>query len=199
MNLEDSKLVIGYHGCDELIRNKLVSGELKHLTKSQNVYDWLGDGIYFFENDFKRAYHFAQASAAFPERKYSAKPITKPAVVGAVLRLGTCWDLGTQIGLEVFKSTYDEMVAQKIPLPKPNKQANPDDNDFILRPFDRAIINTGNKLYDSMQVSYDSVRSIFSQGQPVVNGSGFKNLNHVQIAIRNTQCIAGYFIPSEVI
>lgn len=195
INLEDSKLVIGYHGCDAKVRDQLVSRKLAHLEMSNNPYDWLGTGIYFYENDAKRALHFATAAATYPDRKYSAKPIESPSVVGAVLRLGTCWDLSSQVGLKVFQATHDRMVEQGIPLPKPNKQANPEDEDLILRPFDRAVINTGHNAQSDIKASYDSVRSIFSQGSAVVSGSGFKKLNHVQIAIRNTQCILGYFVP----
>ena len=162
---------------------------------SNNPYDWLGTGIYFYENDVERALHFATAAAQHPDRKYSVKPIQTPSVVGAVLRLGACWDLSSQVGLKVFKGTHDEMVKQGVPLPRANKQADSNDEDLILRPFDRAVINTGHKAQSAKKASYDSVRSIFSQGSAVVCGSGFKKLNHVQIAIRNPKCILGYFDP----
>ena len=51
-------LVIGFHGCDRSVFERVVfRGE--PFVKSQNEYDWLGHGIYFWENDEKRAYEWA--------------------------------------------------------------------------------------------------------------------------------------------
>lgn len=49
-----SNLVIGFHGCDKSIVEKVLNGE-EELIKSQNDYDWLGSGIYFWENNEARA------------------------------------------------------------------------------------------------------------------------------------------------
>ena len=37
-------LLIGYHGCDEAIRDAIVADKTM-LRASQNKYDWLGQGI----------------------------------------------------------------------------------------------------------------------------------------------------------
>jgi len=42
-------LVLGFHGCDRSIRDKVVSIEGGQLIPSMNDYDWLGNGIYFWE------------------------------------------------------------------------------------------------------------------------------------------------------
>jgi len=52
-------LTLGFHGCDENIRDAVVNGS-KMLNYSRNKYDWLGSGIYFWENDYERALDFAQ-------------------------------------------------------------------------------------------------------------------------------------------
>lgn len=49
-------LLAAYHGCDAVTRDDLVSGRLKNLQASENKYDWLGSGAYFFENDAARAF-----------------------------------------------------------------------------------------------------------------------------------------------
>lgn len=41
-----SNLVIGFHGCDKSVVNKVIVGE-DNLIASTNDYDWLGHGIYF--------------------------------------------------------------------------------------------------------------------------------------------------------
>jgi hypothetical protein len=51
-------IVVGYHGCDQsLVERVLISGEL--LNKSRNQFDWLGEGIYFWETGYQRALDFA--------------------------------------------------------------------------------------------------------------------------------------------
>ena len=80
-------LVIGFHGCNKDVFNKVVcNGE--HLVASSNSYDWLGNGIYFWEADPYRAYEWAVEAS---KRKDSS--VKEPAVLGAVLDLGHCLDL----------------------------------------------------------------------------------------------------------
>ncbi len=44
-------LVLGFHGCDAQVGEDLLAGRHTHLRESKNKYDWLGNGIYFWEND----------------------------------------------------------------------------------------------------------------------------------------------------
>ena len=52
-------LILGFHGCDNSISLKVLVGE-ESLRSSENEYDWLGHGIYFWENSDSRALEFAQ-------------------------------------------------------------------------------------------------------------------------------------------
>ena len=45
-----SNLVIGFHGCDQSVVEKVIAGKTE-LLASTNDYDWLGSGIYFWENN----------------------------------------------------------------------------------------------------------------------------------------------------
>jgi hypothetical protein len=57
------------------------------LKVSENDYDWLGTGIYFWEFGPDRAMAWAEElHGRYPKR------VTKPAVLGAVIQLGTCLD-----------------------------------------------------------------------------------------------------------
>ena len=51
-------LVLGFHGCDQSVYEEVI---IKNgmLNKSENTYDWLGHGIYFWENNPKRALEWA--------------------------------------------------------------------------------------------------------------------------------------------
>ena len=53
-------LLIGFHGCDETVRNSVVNNQ-SMLYESANDYDWLGSGMYFWENNRQRAFNFAES------------------------------------------------------------------------------------------------------------------------------------------
>lgn len=57
-----SNLVLGFHGCDATVVEKVLNQQ-DVLRPSENDYDWLGNGIYFWENNNSRALEFAQESA----------------------------------------------------------------------------------------------------------------------------------------
>lgn len=78
------RTVIAYHGCDGDVARRLLDGE-PFLT-SNNAYDWLGGGIYFWEFGPDRA-------LAFAEEQVRRRRIKTPAVIGALLLLGECFDL----------------------------------------------------------------------------------------------------------
>lgn len=44
-----SNLIYGFHGLDEDIGRRIINGE-EDLRASKNHYDWLGHGVYFWEN-----------------------------------------------------------------------------------------------------------------------------------------------------
>lgn len=76
-----TSLILAYHGCDQTVAERLLAGE--PFKRSQNDYDWLGWGIYFWEANPKRGLDFAAEAMKRPGSK-----IRTPAVVGAVVELG---------------------------------------------------------------------------------------------------------------
>ena len=54
-----SNLVIGFHGCDQSVVEAVIAGKTE-LLASTNDYDWLGNGIYFWENNEERAWQWAK-------------------------------------------------------------------------------------------------------------------------------------------
>ena len=157
------QILVAYHGCDLSVGIKAVSGEIEHLRPSKNPYDWLGDGIYFFEGDFLRAQHFAESAANSPEKKFTAEKIVDPYTIGAVIQLGHCLDLTKQSGIKILRNAYAELEAGKGPdqeLPV-NKSAGPSDKDGILHNLDRAVINYihGQRIKDKLP-PYDTIRFV---------------------------------------
>ena len=76
------RTVIAYHGCDAQVAARLIDGE--PFRPSSNDFDWLGEGIYFWEYGYDRALQFAE------EQRARGK-VERPCVVGALLQLGSCF------------------------------------------------------------------------------------------------------------
>ena len=68
-------LVIGFHGCTKNTHEKVLTFH-EELRGSDNSYDWLGNGIYFWENNLVRAWEWAK-------RRHG----DDAAVIGAVIDL----------------------------------------------------------------------------------------------------------------
>lgn len=194
----NSQVVVAYHGCDFSTAAKVISDDVVHLAPSRNPYDWLGEGVYFFEDDLIRAKLFAQAAAASPHLKLTAKPIRRPYAIGALLTLGNCLDLSKQPGIDELMSAY-EVLERELPsgyaLPT-NRKAGEDDAEGILHNLDRAVINYihGRRIAKCLP-PYDTVRGFFPQGAQAFPTSAIRRLSHAQIAVRNVSCILGYFHP----
>lgn len=52
-------IVVGYHGCDKSLGKRILAGDVG-LKPSRNKYDWLGHGAYFWENNYERAWLWAE-------------------------------------------------------------------------------------------------------------------------------------------
>jgi hypothetical protein len=195
-----SGLILGFHGCDRSIRDKVVSDNRNSLKHSDNEYDWLGGGIYFWENNYSRAMEFAEFLKNNPSHN-SKQKIENPAVVGAVIDLGFCLDLLDSEYLKLLKQGFNllkkskEDYGLKIPQNIPLKE----NGDLLKRYLDCAVIETIHQFnVDKNKPQFDSVRGMFFEGEDLYENAGFKEKNHIQIAIRNRNCIKGYFIPREL-
>jgi len=47
-----ARIIIGYHGCRQDFAEAILLGKtpIAEWQQSQNAYDWLGEGIYFWEH-----------------------------------------------------------------------------------------------------------------------------------------------------
>lgn len=185
-----SAFVLGYHGCDEEIAEKLLSGTAFRL--SENRYDWLGHGIYFWEANPKRGLDYATQLA-----KRGSKPrIKTPTVIGAVIDLGLCLDLTTLTGIEQVKRAHDALSALS---ERDGTQLPRNHPDLLRRYLDCLVIQTVHTIrQDDKQPPLDSVKGIFTEGKPLYKGSGFYEKTHIQICVRNPECIKGVFrVPEQ--
>lgn len=190
-----SNLICGFHGCDVSVRDKAVNGGM--LRKSVNEYDWLGSGIYFWENDPERALEWAKTLS-----KREGSSIATPSVVGAYIDLGNCLDLSKISSSKPLKIGYQLLVDSCIKDGKelPTNKNIGSNTDILLRFLDCAVIN---QLIDFAKdddsfTEYDSVKGYFTEGDCVYPGGTFKEKSHIQICVINPNCIKGFFIPREV-
>lgn len=61
-DLRYDRTVIAYHGCDIRVADMVLGGH--PFKPSENSYDWLGTGVYFWEYGASRALQFARWQAA---------------------------------------------------------------------------------------------------------------------------------------
>lgn len=189
--------VLGYHGCSREVAEQAVAGRLE-LLHSDKAYDWLGPGAYFWESDPQRALEWA-------EDKAQRGQLSDPSVVGAVIDLGECLDLASRENLVLVKSAHRSFIAQQIaadlPLPTNRSAPREADPDKGLRCLDCAVIRHLHRMIEAVPQKqrkvrpFDIVRGIFTEGEPLYAGCGFRERTHVQIAVRNATCIKGVFKP----
>lgn len=194
MYTSPASLTLGFHGCDREVGEKLLSGSLPHLSRSDNDYDWLGHGIYFWENNPLRAQSFAEEQARRPRPGKGA--ISKPFVVGAIVDVGHCLNLVESNSLSLLRDAYQLLceTSEKIGASLPQNLADRASGDLLRRNLDCAVIETlHTSITDSGMTEYDTVRGVFMEGPELYPNSGFREKNHIQICVRNTLCIKGYF------
>ena len=192
-----SGLILGFHGCDISVANE-VATNTKNLRESDNSYDWLGHGIYFWENSPDRAYEFATFLKNNPSK--AKTPIKTPAVIGAVLEIGSCFDLLDYGMLQILKSGYNvfKSILEKTGRELPINKSVGNSEDLLLRDLDCAIFETIHKIRkENNDIVYDSVRGVFWEGEQLYPNAGFREKDHIQICIRNLNCIKGYFLPRQ--
>jgi hypothetical protein len=198
-------LLIGFHGCEKSRQQELLLNPAS-MPVSAEPFDWLGHGMYFWENNADRAMEWAID-------KQNKGVIKEPAVIGAVIDLGHCCDLLDSLFIKMVKTYYTLMAVELKAVNKAlpvNRNVKSDPNgDQLLRELDCATIEFMHKeirrLYNediaakgySDHKFFESVRAMFPEGDPAYDGSGFKAKSHIQICIRNSNCIKGFFQKRE--
>lgn len=173
-------IVVGFHACQREFADALVRGDvaIADWKPSANPYDWLGKGIYFWEQN-KR-----------PALEWAAKQVKgKAAVVQAEIELGECLDLADTVYLAQIRTTFERLLqvyskrGESLPI---NRKSG-------LRHLDRLVID---EFVGFMErggageiLRFDTVSAPFEEGSPVFPGSFIRDQNHVQIAVRNNAMI----------
>ena len=192
----DHRVIVGFHGCDQATADVvLATGDA--MKPSKNQWDWLGQGVYFWEQNPERAWEFAQ------EQCRRGK-IATPSVVGAFIRLGRCFDLTRSAATGSLGGAHDalRLLFEQKSAPMPvNRAGKGGGDDLLLRDLDCAVLNFHLGETDITQgggdLFYQTVRGVFVEGVPAFPGASIFTKTHTQVAVRDPSVIVGYFRPSR--
>ena len=190
--LDYHRTVFGYHGCDKSVADRVLGGG--DFRASENDYDWLGRGIYFWEHGPARALEWAHEEHARKPVKVAA-----PAAVGAVIHLGRCFDLldvrYTAFLRQIFPEYRASLAAAGRQIPSNDGRRN-QAGDLLLRRLDCAVLNWAIVQFEERSgQKFQSVRGVFIEGDEAFPGSCIMEKSHIQIAVRDPACIVGVFRP----
>jgi hypothetical protein len=186
-----ARIILGYHGTKAgeaaAFAKKLLVGDIAvdEWRPSENEFDWLGHGIYFWEHSPERARRWAGPDGV---------------VIGAVIQLGNCLDLTDLRQTEllafsfgILKKGYEET---NLELPQNTGR------DFGNRKLDCLVINNVTALvipgageHENRGREVQTVRGAFEEGEEAFPGAVLKKETHIQVAVRDRQCILGIFRP----
>lgn len=180
-----ARIIVGYHGCTRAFATGLLSGRLPipDWNKSRNAYDRLGEGIYFWEHSPSRALRWATDQFG-----------KKAGVVGAIIQLGLCFDLLDEKITSLLAVSYVELEQYFAAAGKPMPVNR--GKEKKLRELDCAVINDCLNRMAKRNIPFDTVRGAFLEGPPVFPGTTISAETHIQIAVRNLDCILGVFRPN---
>lgn len=184
-------LVLGFHGCSKEVFHAVIK-EGEDLKYSNNVFDWLGNGIYFWEQNYARAYEWAMRYRGGEENA---------AVIGAVIDLGYCLNLTDSASADTLREGYEMLKdnCEQAGISLPRNRLPKEGTDILRRDLDCAVIQQIHEFNRSQgRNEFDSVRGVFTEGGPPYEGSAFCERTHIQLCIRNPNCIKGYFEPRKI-
>ena len=183
--------VTGFHSCDKEVGLKVLNGDAE-LMPSNNPWDWLGYGIYFWELNPGRALEYAIENAA--GKQFNKIRIKTPFILGATIELGKCLNLVETDSLVILKEAYRGLfkitndAGERMPQNKGNNKA-----------LDCAVFKY---LHESNKITgkepYDTIRCAFQEGGEVYPGSSIMDRLHIQICIIDPLTVKGYFLPKPV-
>jgi hypothetical protein len=171
--------VEGFHGTTVAAADSILRDGFRTSAKE---WDWLGDGVYFFQDGPYRAREWA---AEWAVKRYNGEA----AVVGARIRLEReqCMDLIDVYWADQMFRFYTRFLelcrrtGTAIPIQSP-KPSGP-------HPLDRRVVNHAVGILARQGKSIGAVRAAFEEGGRTYPDSAFYERAHVQIAVRDVNLI----------
>jgi hypothetical protein len=174
INLSQRLRVYGYHGTSKQSAQEIID---RGFNYSINDYDWLGTGVYFFQDAPIRALTWVKQR--YPD---------SAAVIKSELMLENCIDLLDIGWYPIIRDTYSMFVLEyqkaNIPLPNQNPQISK------AHRLDCAFFNyIVEKIFASQDKTIDSIRAVFNEGNRIYPNSAICDRAHIQILIRDLSLI----------
>lgn len=188
MPLHQPYYIIGFHSCDREVGLKILNGK-DQLKPSANKWDWLGPGIYFWEQNPKRAIDYA-TNCALNKQKFNGE-IKTPFVLGAIIELGKCLNLIEPSSAPIIREAHESLLSLTQEAGKKMPQ-NIDSN----RMLDCAVIKNVHAIADRQnKPPFQTIRSPFHEGDFLYENSNFTENLHIEICVLDSNMIKGYFLP----
>jgi hypothetical protein len=179
--MDNLLLVYGYHGTSQTKAANI----LQHgFLTSDNDYDWLGTGIYFFQDAPIRAKQWA-----------TQQHPNDPAVICALIKLENCIDLFDVGWQPLLKNMYNLFIERRRSMNRPLPQQNPGRSKAhrldcaFLNFAHELMLSHGQSIAPLAPLAIDSIRAAFIEGERIFPDSAIFDLTHVQISIRNPALI----------
>ncbi|MFB2878756.1 hypothetical protein [Floridanema aerugineum] len=163
--------VYGYHGTSAEAAEGIIQ---QGFNVSSNDYDWLGTGVYFFQDAPVRAWEWANQQHP-----------TNPAVIRSTIRLEDCIDLVDISWSSQIAAAYNLYLSkcQEANQPLPRQTAG-------AHRLDCAVINYAVSYFEEQsRKMVRAIRAVFLEGSPIFPGSYLYDRAHIQIAVRDRSLI----------
>jgi hypothetical protein len=173
--------LVGYHGTNRQAAESILANGFE---PSQNEYDWLGEGVYFWQDAPYRAWDW---SCTYTRRKH---PQDEPAVIRSIIQIqrSECMDLldwKSENSWAELLGVVHKSLRKHQDLPKQRSGRN-----VKLHPLDKVIIDyVIDKILAKDGLKIVAVRAGFEEGKKIFVGSALYEKTHVQVAVRDTRMI----------
>lgn len=179
ITMKTSLMVLGYHGTK---RSYVTSILNNGFLPSTNEYDWLGDGVYFFQDAPNRARTWAADCYG-----------SDVCVIGAEIELIDCIDLldtgWSEFLADVYDKYLEKMKTEGISLPRQSTGAHR---------LDRAVLNYAVSVLNENEIIVRTIRAAFIEGNPVFPNSALFEKSHIQVVVRDTSTIKKTWIENPL-
>jgi hypothetical protein len=173
--------LVGYHGTNLRAAKAILANG---FIPSQNPYDWLGIGVYFWQDAPYRAFDWA----GIHTRRHHE--YDEPAVIRSIIQLKReeCMDLldwqttGGWAG--ILSKTHQYLRKhQDLPQQRLGRRAK-------LHPLDKVVVDYAiDNILAANGLQIKAVRAGFEEGKKIFVRSALYDRTHVQVAIRDTSII----------
>lgn len=165
-------IVTGYHGTSRSAADKILADGFQ---SSENEWDWMGTGIYFWQDAPIRAYRWAQERL---KKEGSPEPAV---VVAAKIRLDEFVDLLDQRGMKTLQDLAKGYLGQENLIELRNQRG--------ANRLDCAVFNFATNVLSWLGADVSGYRAACVEGNPLTPGSPIYDLSHVQLAVIDQEAI----------